>query len=109
MTRPARVTPVLIASCAVLIASCAVLIVNFAIRAGGADAAATLPVADRVPDLRRHRAAGAFGAAFPARPPMASRHELQESIGTVRTGTFKDPSFAMLFMGFSLAAINWPS
>ena len=32
--------------------------------------------------------------------PMASKAELQESLGTVLTRAFKDPSFAMIFMGF---------
>ena len=32
--------------------------------------------------------------------PMASKHELQESLGTVLIRAFRDPSYSMIFMGF---------
>ncbi len=34
------------------------------------------------------------------RAPMASKTELQESMGTVLTRAFKDPSYTMIFLGF---------
>jgi MFS family permease len=33
-------------------------------------------------------------------PAMASKHELEESMGTVLTRAFKDPSFILIFVGF---------
>ena len=37
---------------------------------------------------------------FLAAQPMASKAELHESLGTVLTRAFRDPSYAMIFMGF---------
>lgn len=41
-----------------------------------------------------------FALPFLKAQPMASKAELEESLGTVLKRTFKDPSFAMIFMGF---------
>jgi MFS family permease len=41
-----------------------------------------------------------FALPFLQSAPMASKAELQESLGTVLVRAFKDPSFAMIFMGF---------
>ena len=41
-----------------------------------------------------------FALPFLKDRPMASKAELQESLGTVLLRAFKDPSYAMIFMGF---------
>jgi hypothetical protein len=41
-----------------------------------------------------------FALPFLRAQPMASKAELQESLGTVLLRAFKDPSYAMIFMGF---------
>lgn len=41
-----------------------------------------------------------FALPFLKGAPMASKAELEESLGTVLIRTFKDPSYAMIFMGF---------
>ena len=41
-----------------------------------------------------------FALPFLKAQPLASKAELQESLGTVLIRAFKDPSYAMIFMGF---------
>ncbi|NBZ86513.1 MFS transporter [Stagnihabitans tardus] len=41
-----------------------------------------------------------FALPFLRAQPLASKAELQESLGTVLIRAFKDPSYAMIFMGF---------
>ena len=41
-----------------------------------------------------------FALPFLKSQPLASKAELQESLGTVLIRAFKDPSYAMIFMGF---------
>ena len=41
-----------------------------------------------------------FALPFLKAQPMATKAELQESLGTVLLRAFKDPSYAMIFMGF---------
>lgn len=41
-----------------------------------------------------------FALPFLRTPTMASRQELEESLGTVLKRAFKDPTYAMIFMGF---------
>ena len=41
-----------------------------------------------------------FALPFLRSPKMASRTELEESLGTVLIRAFKDPSYSMIFLGF---------
>ena len=42
-------------------------------------------------------------------PVTATRAELQETMGTVLKRAFRDPSYTLIFLGSSLAAISLPS
>jgi MFS family permease len=44
--------------------------------------------------------AALFALPFLRSPTVATRHELEESLGTVLVRAFKDPSYLMIFMGF---------
>lgn len=44
--------------------------------------------------------AGLFALPFIRSPHVATKAELEESMGQVLTGAFKDPSFTMIFLGF---------
>ncbi len=42
-------------------------------------------------------------------PAMATRAELEQSMGQALLQAFRDPSFSLIFLGFFPAAISWPS
>ena len=50
-----------------------------------------------------------FALPFLRSPTVATRQELEESLGTVLIRAFRDPSYSMIFMGLFPAVINWPS
>jgi hypothetical protein len=69
-------------------------------RAHGRVPAAKLQLADGVRDLRRDHPDDAAALPFLRSPQLASKQELEESLGTVLVRAFKDPSYTLIFLGF---------